>query len=109
MRSIKSKRSDCSLGSLDNYLHQAENGTMKTIKVGELRQNPTQMLRDVEAGDEYLITSNGRDVAKVTPINDDTRWGNNRARVDAALRSVRSPRLAALVEKSRRGEDEPTR
>ena len=29
---------------------------MKTITVGELRQNPTAMLADVEAGEVYRVT-----------------------------------------------------
>ncbi|WP_425845696.1 type II toxin-antitoxin system Phd/YefM family antitoxin [Agrococcus sp. TSP3-2-1] len=30
---------------------------MKTVSVRELRQNPAQMLRDVESGESYTITS----------------------------------------------------
>lgn len=40
---------------------------MKTITVGQLRQNPTAMLNDVEAGETYQITRHNREVARVVP------------------------------------------
>ncbi len=40
---------------------------MKTISVGELRQNPTQMLDDVAAGEVYVVTRHNREVAHVIP------------------------------------------
>lgn len=40
---------------------------MKTITVGELRQNPTQMLDDVAAGETYQITRHGREVGRILP------------------------------------------
>ncbi|GAB96226.1 prevent-host-death family protein [Kineosphaera limosa] len=40
---------------------------MKTISVGELRQNPTQMLDDVAAGETYVVTRHNREVARVVP------------------------------------------
>lgn len=46
---------------------------MKTISVRELRQNPTQMLRDVEAGESYTITSYNRPVARVEPTVSSTQ------------------------------------
>lgn len=43
---------------------------MKTITVGQLRQNPTQMLAEVEAGETYAITKHGREVGRVVPPAD---------------------------------------
>lgn len=40
---------------------------MKTISAGELRQNPTQMLDDVAAGEVYIVTRHNREVAQVIP------------------------------------------
>ena len=40
---------------------------MKTISVGELRQNPTQMLDDVASGETYVVTRHSREVARVVP------------------------------------------
>lgn len=40
---------------------------MKTITVGELRQNPTQMLDDVAQGETYQITRHGREVGRIVP------------------------------------------
>lgn len=43
------------------------------ISVGELRQNPTRMLRDVKAGATYTITDHGDPVAKVVAVRR-RRW-----------------------------------
>lgn len=40
---------------------------MKTITVGQLRQNPTAMLDEVEAGEVYRITRHDREIARVVP------------------------------------------
>lgn len=40
---------------------------MKSITVGELRQNPTPMLADVAGGETYRITRHGREVARIVP------------------------------------------
>lgn len=40
---------------------------MKTISVGELRQNPTVMLAEVAAGETYRITRHGREVGRILP------------------------------------------
>ncbi len=40
---------------------------MKTISVGELRQNPTRMLDDVAAGETYVVTRHNREIARVSP------------------------------------------
>jgi prevent-host-death family protein len=37
----------------------------KTISIGELRQNPTRMLREVRRGATYTITDHGEPVAEV--------------------------------------------
>lgn len=35
--------------------------------MGELRQNPTQMLDNVAAGETYVVTRHNREVARVVP------------------------------------------
>ncbi|HET8928186.1 MAG TPA: type II toxin-antitoxin system prevent-host-death family antitoxin [Microbacterium sp.] len=40
---------------------------MKSITVGQLRQNPTQMLTEVEAGATYRITRHNREVGRIIP------------------------------------------
>lgn len=40
---------------------------MKTITVGQLRQNPTAMLADVEAGEVYQVTRHNREIARIVP------------------------------------------
>jgi len=41
---------------------------MKTITVGQLRQNPTIMLNEVEAGETYRVTRHDHEVARVVPL-----------------------------------------
>lgn len=38
-----------------------------SISVGQLRQNPTRMLRDVRAGASYTVTDHGEPIAAVVP------------------------------------------
>ena len=45
---------------------------MKTISVGDLRQNPTEALAMVERGDTYLVTRHRRPVAQLVPV--EGRW-----------------------------------
>lgn len=40
---------------------------MKTVTVGQLRQNPTEMLADVEAGETYRITRHDREIGRIVP------------------------------------------
>jgi prevent-host-death family protein len=44
-----------------------------TITVGQLRQNPTRMLDEVQEGETYVITSHGRAIADVVP-HEDSGW-----------------------------------
>jgi prevent-host-death family protein len=45
----------------------------RTISVGQLRQNPTRLLREVQAGATYTVTDHGRSVAAVVPRSEH-RW-----------------------------------
>lgn len=44
---------------------------MKTITVGQLRQNPTAMLAEVEAGEVYQVTRHNREIARIVPVSHD--------------------------------------
>lgn len=46
---------------------------MKSVSVRELRQNPTGMLRDVEAGETYAITLHNRPIARIEPLASSTQ------------------------------------
>lgn len=41
---------------------------MRTITVADLRQNPTGALREVEAGETYVVTRHRHPVAKLVPV-----------------------------------------
>ena len=43
-------------------------GCMSTIGVRELRQNASEILREVEAGEAATVTVAGRPVAQIVPI-----------------------------------------
>lgn len=58
----------------------------KTISIGELRQNPTRMLREVKAGATYTITDHGEPVAEVVTRRR-PRWVPG-AEVDTLLREL---------------------
>lgn len=45
----------------------------KTVSVGTLRQNPTQILREVRAGAHYTVIDHGYPVADVVPPQN-VRW-----------------------------------
>lgn len=40
---------------------------MKTVTVGQLRQNPTEVLAEVEAGATYAITRHGHAIGRIVP------------------------------------------
>ncbi len=40
---------------------------MKTITVAQLRQNPSAMLAEVEAGEIYRVTRHSREIARIVP------------------------------------------
>jgi len=42
---------------------------MKSISVGELRQNPAEMIADVEAGEVYELTKHNQRVGFIVPAN----------------------------------------
>ena len=43
----------------------------RAISSSEANQRFSEMLRDVQGGDTFVVTSRGRPVAKVIPIDDD--------------------------------------
>lgn len=43
---------------------------MKSITVAELRQNPTQALDEVSAGETYVVTRHRHPIAKLVPVED---------------------------------------
>lgn len=58
----------------------------KTISIGELRQNPTRMLREVKGGATYTITDRGEPVAEVAAVHQ-PRWTPSED-VDTVLREL---------------------
>lgn len=60
-------------------------GQMTSIGVRELRQNASEILRDVEAGHAVTVTVQGRPVAQLTPLKAATwtTWAHVRAIFDS--------------------------
>ncbi|WP_083527821.1 type II toxin-antitoxin system Phd/YefM family antitoxin [Curtobacterium ammoniigenes] len=73
-------------------------------KVGDLRRNSAEMIDDVEAGDEYVLARNGREVARVVPVAEETRWTHNGEGILEVLKWMSSPDLADLVDEARLAE-----
>lgn len=48
-----------------------------TISIGQLRQNPTEMIRDVKQGATYTLTDRGQPVADIAPHRP-ARWRSGR-------------------------------
>jgi antitoxin (DNA-binding transcriptional repressor) of toxin-antitoxin stability system len=69
---------------------------VKTISVGELRQNPTQALAAAEQGQTYLVTRHRRPVAQLGPAP-----GNWPSGADAM-------RLASQFRREQAGQAAPT-
>lgn len=40
---------------------------MKSVTVGQLRQNPTQALDEVASGETYRITRHGHEIGRIVP------------------------------------------
>lgn len=45
---------------------------MKQIATGELRQNPAKMIKDLEAGEPYILTMHGRAIGTIVPASGPT-------------------------------------
>ncbi|MDR1635321.1 MAG: type II toxin-antitoxin system prevent-host-death family antitoxin [Bifidobacteriaceae bacterium] len=58
----------------------------KTISVGELRQNPTRMLREVKAGATYTVTDHGEPIAEIAARRQ-PRWIPD-DEIDSVLREL---------------------
>lgn len=58
---------------------------MSTVGVRELRQNASEILREVEAGESATVTVAGRPVAQIVPIRAEqwTSWKRVRAIFDS--------------------------
>lgn len=54
---------------------------MKRIGVAELKNNLSRHLRDVEAGEEVVVTDHGRPLARIVPIE-----ATSRVAIQPALR-----------------------
>lgn len=77
---------------------------MGTISVGKLRQNPTQMLREVADGARYTVTDRGKAVAEVRPVRAQ-RWVSS-TQFDQLLRSLGPDhRWAEEIREDREAED----
>lgn len=60
-------------------------GCVSTVGVRELRQNASEILREVEAGEPATVTVAGRPVAQIVPIRGEqwTTWERVRAVFDS--------------------------
>lgn len=73
----------------------------KRISVGELRQNPTKMLREVKRGSKYTVTDHGEPIAEVVAL-ERPHW-IAASDVDALLRELGADGNWAQVIEAARG------
>ncbi|WP_436697556.1 type II toxin-antitoxin system Phd/YefM family antitoxin [Nocardioides sp. BYT-33-1] len=73
---------------------------MKSITVAELRQNPTEALREVASGETYVVTRHRREVARLVPPVAGAELAPARVRAGSRLaeRPRRRLRTAGSVE-----------
>ena len=73
---------------------------MKTITVGQMRQNPTAMLADVEAGEVYQVTRHNREIARVVPKSQESQLTPRKRRTGSRLATLprHELRTAATIE-----------
>lgn len=74
-----------------------------TISVGRLRQNPTDMIRQVKEGAEYVLTDHGVPVARIVP-HTRAAWVSTETMLEA-LRGPVDPTWAADLAELRASED----
>ncbi len=67
---------------------------MPEVAARELRNRTRDLLRRVEAGEEVVITVNGRPAAVLRPINSGTRWLSRRAFLARVAPHQADPALA---------------
>nr|WP_278261792.1 type II toxin-antitoxin system prevent-host-death family antitoxin [Nocardia sp. AG03] len=66
---------------------------MKSISVGELRQNPTEMIADVESGEVYELTRHNNRVGYIVPAVSSTEIIPRAVAGGAHTRSIARHRL----------------
>lgn len=75
-----------------------------TISIGQLRQNPTDMIRDVRQGATYTLTDRGQPVADISPHRP-ARWRTGRE-VGAVLAQLGADPLWIEEARQVRADDE---
>lgn len=73
---------------------------MKTITVAQLRQNPTAMLAEVEAGETYRVTRHNREIARIVPHDQELELRPPKRRTGSRLADLprHELRTAASIE-----------
>lgn len=73
---------------------------MKTITVAQLRQNPTAMLGEVEAGETYRVTRHNHEIARIVPRDHSLELLPRRRRTGSRLAELprHELRTAASIE-----------
>lgn len=61
---------------------------MKTITVGQLRQNPTAMLAEVEAGEIYQVTRHDHPIARIVSASRETELLPRKRRTGSRLATL---------------------
>lgn len=65
----------------------------KAISAADANRKFSQVLREVRQGQSYLVTSHGRPVARIAPVENDQTAGHGRALLFQRLRSQRVAKI----------------
>lgn len=68
------------------------------VAVRDLRNSTRQVLERVEAGEQLIVTVNGRDVARLGPITEGLRWIPKRVFLEGLARAQADPGLQAELD-----------
>lgn len=66
----------------------------KAISAADANRKFSQVLREVRAGQSYVVTSHGKAVARIAPV-DENRSGSSRARA-SLLKRLQSERVVKV-------------
>ncbi|MFD1722355.1 type II toxin-antitoxin system Phd/YefM family antitoxin [Amnibacterium endophyticum] len=75
----------------------------RTISIGQLRQNPTGMIREVKNGAVYTLTDRGQPVADIAPHHS-ARWQSG-SEAATVLRELGPDASWVAEDRHRRGEE----
>ncbi|QDP95742.1 type II toxin-antitoxin system Phd/YefM family antitoxin [Microlunatus elymi] len=70
---------------------------MKTISIGQLRQNPAPMIADLESGEVYSLTRHNREIGRIIPTASSAGIVPRKVNSPARTREIRRHELRSAT------------